>query len=310
MQNRAKRKTITQKVILGLIKVSEKKGKFERKKFYWNTYHCQNKIVTSDSRQYGNYCKTRVCATCSANRKAEIINKYLPVIKTWEAPYFVPLTVRSVPAHKLNYVISKGLIRGLKIIVERYKKRNQRGNGIKLMGIKSLECNFNPVKRTYNPHFHIIVPYKETADILVKEWLALWKNKWTNKLGQHSRMVDDLEKDMIETIKYGSKIFTDPLMRKKSKQKITPYIYASALDNIIWAMKGHRIFGSFGFNLHKTNKIKGGKSTKLYEHSKWNYDPKQADWVNALNPNIKLTGYVCTNELITILENNIDTLLE
>ena len=52
------------------------------------------------------------------------------------------------------------------IIKERCKKRHQRGTGIQLIGIKSLECNFNPQKKTYNPHFHIIVPNKEIATLL------------------------------------------------------------------------------------------------------------------------------------------------
>jgi plasmid rolling circle replication initiator protein Rep len=36
------------------------------------------------------------------------------------------------------------------------------------MGIKSLECNFNPKTRTYNAHFHFIVPSKEIAEMLIK----------------------------------------------------------------------------------------------------------------------------------------------
>ena len=52
------------------------------------------------------------------------------------------------------------------------KKRHQRGKGIKLIGIKLLECNFNPAKQTYNPHFHLIVPNEEIAELLKSEWLT------------------------------------------------------------------------------------------------------------------------------------------
>ena len=43
------------------------------------------------------------------------------------------------------------------------------GKGIEFVGIKSLECKFNPINKTYNPRLHIIVANKEMADILVKE---------------------------------------------------------------------------------------------------------------------------------------------
>ena len=44
-------------------------------------------------------------------------------------------------------------------------------------------------------------------------------------------------------------ILYDLLCNKKSKQPIKPMIYAYALDNILVAMKGKRIFERFGFNL-------------------------------------------------------------
>jgi hypothetical protein len=40
----------------------------------------------------------------------------------------------------------------------------------------------------------------------------------------------------------------------KTKKNTKPMIYAYALDNILCAMKGKRIFDRFGFNLTKTNK--------------------------------------------------------
>ncbi|HEX7414179.1 MAG TPA: hypothetical protein VF411_09045 [Bacteroidia bacterium] len=310
LKNKAKRKTITQKVILSLIKVATKKGQTERIQPYRNTYYCQNSLITTGSRQYGKFCKSRICTGCCANRKGETINNYLPIIETWEEPYFVTLTVRAVPAHRLKFMIEKGLIRALKIIINRHKKRNQRRKGIKLVGIKSLECNFNPIKRTYNPHIHLIVANKEMADILINDWLALWTIKFASIKGQFSRPVLDTQNDLVETIKYGSKIFTDPLMRKKSKQKITPYIYVSALNNILWAMKDHRIFGSFGFYLPKTNKSKGRKEKTVINYDEWQFSSKKADWVNIDDANKLLTGYVLTSELKDILNNNIDEVLE
>jgi len=307
LQGWAKRKTITQKMLLSLIDVAKKKGKAEQVKAYWNAYHCLNKTYSSEGRLYGKYCKNRFCTVCLCIRKAEILNKYLPVLRTWENPYFVTLTIKSVYANKLNYTITRGMIRGLKIIIEKYKKRNQRGKGNKLMGIKSLECNFNPATKTYNPHFHLIVNSKETADILISEWLRLWKNKWTNKAAQNSRKVENLERDLIECVKYGTKIFTEPDLNKHARQKVPHHIYVSALDNILTAMKQHRLFDRFGFKLPKSEKKV--KSTQLNQYNEWIFDSKQCDWINTENEKV-LAGYKLPIELGILLENNIDLLLQ
>ncbi|TWP27880.1 hypothetical protein ETU08_09155, partial [Apibacter muscae] len=60
--------------------------------------------------------------------------------------------------------LNKGMYRAFSLILNRYKKRYQRGKAIQLIGIKSLECNFNPQRKTYNPHFHIITANHKIAD--------------------------------------------------------------------------------------------------------------------------------------------------
>ncbi len=54
------------------------------------------------------------------------------------------------------------------------------------MGIKSLECNFNPITKKYNPHLHLIVASKEMADILIKEWLTLCTRQFASPKGSES----------------------------------------------------------------------------------------------------------------------------
>jgi hypothetical protein len=44
LKGKAKRKMITQKMVLSLINVSKKNGTTEREKGYWNTFYCQSKI--------------------------------------------------------------------------------------------------------------------------------------------------------------------------------------------------------------------------------------------------------------------------
>lgn len=198
-----------------------------------------------------------------------------------------------------------GVDRAFKLINQKHKKRNQRKKGIRLIGIKSLECNFNPQKRTYNPHLHLIVQNEEMADLLINEWLALWTPKFTIRYAQNKRSAKDMERDLIEIVKYGSKIFTEPDLKNKSKLKSDRKIYAAALYNIFSAMKDHRIFERFGFNLPKTDKVFGGKSQICYDYENWRFDPKQSDWVN-IHTSEMLTAYLLPPELKILLEENID----
>ncbi len=184
------------------------------------------------------------------------------------------------------------------------------------MGIKSLECNFNPKAQTYNPHLHLIVPDKETAIIFIVEWQRYMKGKKTGKKytgawGQHYRPIKkDRVKDLIETIKYGSKIFTEPDVKNKSKSKnkIPPTIYANALDNIFAAMKGKRLFDRFGFDLPKQPKKSKANAQFLTNYKEWAYDITVNDWMNPQTGEL-LTGYVPPAQLSYLL-NTIDTDLE
>ncbi len=312
LKGRAKRKLITQKMMLTLVEVVREKEQPEKEQAYWNTFHCQNKIVSSGNRIYGKYCKNRFCTVCSAIRKADIINRYYPKMKTWEDPHFLTLTIKAVKAKSLSKWIN-GMFRAFSLIYQKHKKRYQRKGEIKLVGIKSLECNFNPLTKTYNPHFHIITANKETAELLKREWLQLWKYKdKPNKIvvssaAQFIRKVENLERDLIEVIKYGSKIFTEPDIKRKSrkeKSKFPPIIYAQALDNIFTAMKGKRIFERFGFNLPQAERPQP-QSRMVFEFENWLYDLKTNDWVNPETGEC-LTGYLAPVELFYLLEESVN----
>ncbi|WP_437395272.1 protein rep [Flagellimonas lutimaris] len=179
-------------MMLNLIKITEENGELELAKAYWNTYYCQQHLVSVDGRFYGKYCKNRFCSLCCSIRKAEMINKYYPVLKQWEEPHFLTLTVKSCNAHNLPRYIHK-FIQGIQRIIAKHRKRYQRGKGFKLIGVRSLECNFNPKKKTYNPHFHIITKDKKTAEVLLDEWLKLWTPKYAKRTAQNIQRVKDLE---------------------------------------------------------------------------------------------------------------------
>jgi hypothetical protein len=203
-KSRSKRKFIGQAVALMLVDIARRKGDEEMLKACWNSYHCQSRIFTHQGRIYGRYCKNRFCPLCCSIRKADFINRYLPVIKCWEDPHFVTLTVKACPAKNLPKLI-EAMMRVMRKIIARHRKRHQRGTGNGLLGIRSLECNFNPQRRTYNPHFHLVVPDKQTAQTLIRDWLELVKNGYSTGAAQHYRPVGKLDADLIETINTGAR---------------------------------------------------------------------------------------------------------
>jgi len=303
----SKKKMITQSLIPKLVDVARDKGAYKRKQMYWNAYHCCNTVYSGAGNLFvdeNKYCKTRICAICGGIRKAELINKYLPVLCKWKQPYFLTLTVKAVPEQHLKKLVDE-VIKAFRLIIEKHRKRYNRGRGIKLMGIKSIECNFNPKEQTYNPHLHIIVPNKQIADILKKEWLMHWQ-ELTDKKAQFYRPVRDTQNDLIEVIKYSTKVFTE--FDPKKKEKKSTLVYAAAIDNIIAALEPHRVFDRFGFNLPPTKKP-SGVYTKLNVYQEWHFDLKKTDWLN-VETYKPLSGYKPPPELSALLDYNINTYLQ
>ncbi|RDK85451.1 protein rep [Marinirhabdus gelatinilytica] len=281
---RAKRKAITNALVLAMIDVANENGEIEYIKPYWNTYYCQTSLTSTEGLYYCNWCKNRWCATCCGIRKAHILNKYYPIISTWKEPHLLTLTLKAVKAKELDSRINQ-ITKFFKRINDRCKKRHQRGKGMKIMGVKSLECNFNATKQTYNPRYHIITPNRQTALYLKQEWKKEC-NKYSfqaGEKGQDLRRVNNTERDLVEVIKYGAKILSNPdptHKRKRKKGDMTGlHIYANALHTIYKAFDRHHLFSSFGFKLPE---VVEHESTEriVKEFEKWQYSPKLMDWVN------------------------------
>ena len=272
----------------------------------WNTSHCQQHVYVNDGLSFGKYCKNRICTLCNSIRKAQTINEYLPTIQTWENPQFLTLTIRAVKKHQLKKYV-QGMYRAFNLIKGAERKRYSRGKGIKLMGIKSLECNLNPKTRTYNPHFHLIVPNKETTDLLVNEWLKKWTKKHTLRNGQFYRPVKkNCTEDLVEVIKYGSKIFTEYDKHEYKKHNIPPKIYLQALYNILNAFQGERLFDRFGFNKLASNDYKPKKTVSIDDCEEFVFEPLFGDWLSTEDSNC-LTNYQIPFELEFLLTSNLDS---
>jgi hypothetical protein len=207
--------------MLKLIEIAKELGDMEAEKSYRNTFYCFYKIKSSENSLYGNYCKNRFCPLCCGILKAKRLNEYMPVMENWKECRFLTLTVKSPNAQGLKKLIEE-MYEVFNRIIERWRKRKRGGKkSIELIGIKSLECNFNPLKRTYNPHFHIITGNKITARILKSEWIKEGKKVWGKyavaEWAQKNLPITNLQSSLIEVLKYSSKIFTDPSGVKRRK---------------------------------------------------------------------------------------------
>jgi len=310
--NRSKRKYVSQNLALKLVDVAKEEGNKLWEKRYWTTYHCQNDLTLYDGRTYGTYCKRRWCTACAAIRKAEMINKYLPVMQNWSEMYFLTLTVKAKPKQSLPKWID-GMFRAFDIILRKCRRKYKRGTGPKLIGIRCLESNFNPIKKTYNPHFHILIPSKEIGELIKKEWCALWNRRYLKSRNwkedvlaapdlQVNIKVKNTLKDYIEVIKYGAKVFTDPEVTKGKSGKWV--VYAKALHEIYKAFEHRRLISSFGIEMPKVERNKT-ESKEVTDTQKIVYDKKLKDWIDTDTGEL-LTGYIPTVKLDYLINQCMD----
>jgi len=282
MKKRPTKKMLDQHIALALINVAKRNGDDFMLNKYWNTWHCFDTIKTNGDRAFGNYCKNRFCSVCNGNRKARLIRQYKPIIEQWEEPYFLTLTRKSVKKPFLLKTINDNN-RKFRTIINRLKKRHQRGKGPKIVALRSTECNYNPVEGSYNPHFHIITENREIGRLLLIEWLKEQNKNQSEKIarpsGQHLVKIKDREKNLIEVIKYGVKVLTDPDMKKGKNRTQLPIIYAAAMHEIHKAFSGKNLLSKYGFSLLQSDheaKVQYVEDSKV---KTWSYDPQISNFI-------------------------------
>ena len=281
---------------LGDIAKDEKDLEFLKK--CKNTYFCLSEVIYINGRIYGKLCKNRFCTTCNGIRKANLINQYYPILKNWLDPQFLTLTTKSVTADELENLIIEQKAFFIRII-DKYEKRYKTGKTPKIICLRTHESNFNPLKNWYNPHFHIITPDLKTARLLKKEWLKAFGDKRTKPYAQKIIKIKDMEHHLIETIKYGTKVFTDPDAKKGIRGK-NYKLYARAYYTIIKAFEGKKIIANFGFKLPKGTRKKEKTETTYSSASTLHYLPKVNDWINKETGSM-LTRFSPDEELKTLI---------
>ncbi|MEO9484373.1 MAG: hypothetical protein ABJG47_13030 [Ekhidna sp.] len=145
------------------------------------------------------------------------------------------------------------------------------------------------------------------GQILRNEWMEIFPWKHVQPWGQSFSKVKCLETNLIEVIKYGSKIFTEPDLESKSKKTVSPYVYVSALDNILTVMSKRRIFDRFGFNVGKKNEATA--SSVEFNLKEWKFEMAVNDWLRSATGDLLVKQDLPKN-LLSLLKNNLNLELD
>jgi hypothetical protein len=206
-------------------------------KAYANTFFCASYIIAEENRFKSKYCRNRWCLVCNRIKTAYYIDLYTPHLNTWKDKYLVTLTAPTIKKEDLKAEIQMYLDAFVRI------KDKMRKQGQILKGIRKLEITYNPVKKLYHPHFHIIIEGENHANNLRDNWLKAFPN--ANIKAQDVQKAD--ANSLKEIFKYFTKITAD--------NKNEPTITLPALDAIFAAVKGRRVFQSFGFKTKQRGEV-------------------------------------------------------
>jgi len=159
-----------------------------------------------------------------------------------------------------------------------------------IIGIRKLECTYNPVTDDFHPHLHFIVSGYQNAVKMREMWLK--RNVTAGIKAQDIRKAN--EDSIMELFKYFSKIVTKE------------HIYIKALDTIMRAMYGLRTFQPMGVKKAKivTEDIEELQS-QIYsdlEQRETHWSWIESDWIDR-STGETLTGYEPSANIVTLLQN-------
>jgi plasmid rolling circle replication initiator protein Rep len=290
LYKRARAKYLTNAIVYRLADIESPLNKS-----YWNTYHCASALVKTGDKVTGKYCKNRWCMVCNRIRTAKLINTYMPVVSEWSDKQFMTLTIPNVSAKELPLTIKSMTLAFVQIkkILTNY---HQRYDIQKPIGLRKLECTYNPKRNDYHPHFHLIVDSYFTAVQIQEQWLKKFPD--ANIQAQDIRPADD--KSCIELFKYFTKVMTKhETSTGEKKQTIMPYV----LDTIFRAIKGVRTFQPFGFRIECSESGESSeceednpKISRILDEIVYEWMQEFSDWIDQ-NTGETLSGYEPTEKM-------------
>jgi len=272
-------------------------------KAYTNTVFCNDTLKKNNNGHLtGSYCKNRWCLVCNSNRIGKLIHEYNPILQKIEDKYFVTLTTQTVEGKSL-----KKRIGDMGKVWRVISSNNNNYKYIKTFnGIRKLEVTPRPGQR-FHPHYHLIIEGKEAAEWLIDQWLKRW-GRLANKKAQDMRLADDRSVNELfkyftkMTMKMGDRDLSGNLFVTKDRQGQRVFSHSEDLDVIFRAIKGKRVFQSFG-NVRKVSEevdekekivLPGGKEGEIW---KWVTD----DWISEFGE--CLTNYKPTDGMVFAKEH-------
>ena len=239
----------------------------KKTKSYWQSYWCTRIVIQKGSKLETRYCNQRWCLVCNRIRAAKLMGGYCSAIDQMVDPQFVTLTRPNVKAKRLRLTIEDMQVKFVRCKdVVNYQCKEI---GLKLVGIRKVECTYNAERNDYHPHLHCIVDGKEQADLLIGQWL-----KQHPKAKPHAQDVRPCD-DPIELFKYFTKMVSKD-----------GHFYAKQMDIVFGAMYRKRVFQPFGGIKKQSEDVEVKEQTecdwKLPQETKWTYQTagKFSDWYN------------------------------
>jgi hypothetical protein len=168
-----------------------------------------------------------------------------------------------------------------------------------LTGFRKIECTYNYANKNFHPHLHIVVTTLSAANYLKESWLKHFKD--ATEAAQDIRTAD------LSSVKELFKYFTKFWESKKSRSSIKHKTNYSALDVIFCAIRGVRVFQTFGFD---KNKIDESEEIDTIHKTIYNIEPApnpiswRWDYESALNYIDLSTGEQLKNYYLTKKEVN------
>lgn len=220
-KKRAK-KALQNKNLQGLIAL-----KSPRQHHYLKATSCCEAGDVKEGKITFRYCRSRVCTICNNIRTAKLINSYSSELD-WERSYLVTLTCRNCTGNSL-----RSQIQAMKKVLYNCRQTLRR-RGVDLDGIYTMEVTYNEKRRTYHPHFHMIL--SGVDDEICQQFLDLWRRGCTKvdlktvTVAQDFRRVKD-DSALLELFKYITKSLNEN---------------PRAVDTIIGATWGLRMVQPFG----------------------------------------------------------------
>jgi hypothetical protein len=263
-------------------------------KSYWNTWYCSSVMQKKGDRLVAKFCKNRWCLVCNRIRTAQLIKQYLPTIQSWPEKHFVTLTVPNCTAENLADVIKEMKLISNRIRETLKKQYQRKQRATPLVGLRKLECTYNPSRKDYHPHFHFVVSNRQTADDLRSMWLTHFQAaKWQ---GQDVRPADD--RSALEMFKYFTK-----LVSSHSKERL---ILVDPLDVIFQAVARERTFQAFNVKVTKeaSDQEAEALADELTTEAVYQWQQDATDWVDIETGEL-LTGYQPDDAFRELVEQRI-----